>query len=180
MKTRIICLVVLLALVPAIFSCKKSSKNENNKYDNNITTIDEFITTYPAFKGYLEELKKKAETEWAAAEKLTDQGEKAEKLSALNDMIYKNELYSSLNSYEGQIDSIRRLQKDLTNIEDAPQKMMNAGAKSITSLEEASLILGGAAPRNFGEAVETVKKATSKLIDAAGNLRRVKKLAKKK
>ncbi len=173
--------LLLISLFVFLMACKPSIENETKKFENNKQTVASFAAKYAAFKPLLDEATKKAQGLWDEALKINKEEDKAKKMAEANEALSGNPVYSGLNSYEGHVDRVKKLQNDLQPYTSKFQYRSIASSAisgGTAALAEAANIISTAKPTAVDNAAEFIKKANSILIDAEGKMERAKKQIK--
>lgn len=83
-RPRILQIFIMAIAVLAVMSCKKSIEGETSKWESNKRQISELKALYPGFSKALDEQMTKATNLWSAAEGLSDEKAKIDKMAAAN------------------------------------------------------------------------------------------------
>jgi ABC-type transporter Mla subunit MlaD len=76
-----------VALLLMVAACKKSVEGESKRWTSANRTADELIVLYPGFKAALEEQRQKAKTAMDAAEAVSEEKQRIDKMAAANTML---------------------------------------------------------------------------------------------
>lgn len=102
-KITALCMIVCM-----IAACKPTTKNETAKWQTNLAAAQKLSQDAPQFATAIAEVKTKAETTWAAAEKITEEDKKAEEMNKANQMIG--------NGFIGQLTKIEEMKTEISDI----------------------------------------------------------------
>jgi hypothetical protein len=164
---------LVVVLLFAAIACKPGVKNETNKRDVNIKNIESYSIKYSNLKPLIDGLRKNYDAAWAEAEKLTNEEEKAKKMSEANDMIYKDPVFSRLSSFDTKYKSLEEDSQKLAS-QKIDKKFSSERSTLLTNtaydLNEAKTIVLNAKPDNAELAAEEIKKANGVLISSNGRM----------
>lgn len=175
-------LVVTLFCTALIMSCKPTTKNEIQKWENNKKDFAEAVMKYPAFKAVLDAKMAAAQKIWDEALKIGKEEEKAKKMKEAGDKL--NELLNQFTQIKykskGINDAIAKFNsKKLTKTEDKVRQ--KAKADAVKALADVEAKLAKAKPADEADAMKITKEAIGDLITAQGNLdRAIKSVEPKK
>jgi hypothetical protein len=153
----------------ALVGCSPSTKNESQYWENHKQSVKEYGTKWPGFKGVLDERMKKAEPIWDAAQKLSDDKAKAQKMQEANETLkglvgkldevkYKSE---GIVGTVGKINGLKLPKSQASDRRDA----VDAANKVLSGVESA---MQAAAPKTDQEAIAILDEQISKLISGQG------------
>lgn len=177
MRSKFIAFVSLALFVVVLAGCKTSPEAEINKYKSNVDSVTKSIAKYPSVKPVFDSLLSDASAKWAIAEKIPDNEKKIKEMQSVNSLFSSNKTISGLNSYEGQIAKVQKLQKELA---ENKEKIYQNGIKKNNSeadksLKEAKTLVDKAKLKTDADGEALFKKANGILISKAGDLERFKK-----
>jgi hypothetical protein len=162
-------------------ACKKSVKGESKRWERANQTVDELAVQYPGFKSALEEQRSKAKAAMEAAEKISDEEERIDKMSEANKLL--------TGGFIGQLGDVDKKEKKIRDEivdaaglaadEAARMSIQKAVEHAEHTLAEVDAVLKRGAP-NKTEAAILLKKVTSDLNAAEKTLKRVTKGAEDK
>lgn len=160
-----------------ILSCKPNVENEIKNYAMNVETVTKKIARYPQFKAILEKFLADAKAKWDAGNAISGGEEKAKALKAVNEMFIDNPVARGLGSYEGHIDNVRKLQKELAAVNDRQYAytISRALVDGDRAVAEARDIVFKSVPKDEADGAEIIKNANGVLISKEGDLNRLKK-----
>ena len=165
-------LSLLLVLVVALFSCKATVEGETSTWKDNQKKIKDLQDTYPAFSSVLAEEQKNAQQKWDEASKVSDQKEKAKKMSEANYTFNQGFVYD-LGVLQTEIEKVTQQNEELTTVIDEEELGISESEEedAITASGEAKVALVAVAgilstgDKSVAQATKTIKEANTKLVD---------------
>jgi len=166
--------LLIISIVLIAISCGPSIENEKKNWDKNLQEIEKLKTDYPGFATMLDESLQKAKTVWKESENISDQKEKASKISDANEILEKNcignlrELKSKLSVIDSKIEEVKKLRSGEKGEEKRYAEDAITDAESAISFTEG--MLNDAKNGNSDSPCEKIEKSYKKLDSAFSNL----------
>jgi hypothetical protein len=189
MKSKIALLITFLFFITLI-GCKPTAKNEMNKYNSNVKTLNSISAEWPAFKSELLTVSKDAAKIIEEGNKIKDEEKKALKFEEANKAFSNSDLYAKLSSYSQREISAVKLMEELNGYKTIRKykafkfSIQNAVNKAVKKIDEAKALMDNTKASDSKAAFEALKEANSMLIDVESDLnnlkRRIKKSTKKR
>jgi hypothetical protein len=178
MRTMAIGCVALLLVVAA---CKKSVEGEAKRWTSANSTVDELIVLYPGFKAALEEQRQKAKAAMDAAEAISEETQRIDKMAAANTLLTSG-FVGQLRDADRTIKKIREKAIEISGKATDESDRMTARqaadqANRVIAQVEGSLRQG---VPDAASAAIMLRKVTEDLRAAQDNLERAARIAQDK
>jgi hypothetical protein len=165
-------LYLFIALLFFVLSCGPSVDTEKKNWEANQRHAEDLMRNYPAYKKMIKAKLNEATSAWDDALKISDEKQRAQKMSDANDLIEKGPV-GNLSSLKSKIDDVDRKYDRLNSIR-TPRDYRNRADDALdegrSAIRKAKDALNEGSFSSISDAEESVNKAYSRLETAYRNM----------